>query len=337
MWSELSERFPEVVQKTDYFQFPGQGQRPTPVATLQVFIEILVTLPGKLANTVREEAVRTLIRAMNGDPTLVEEIVERIKNPEDLKNLEDFIKARRTKAYGSGDVPSGTMSNPLTEITLDVKKGYGWSKKLTEMENLLAQLASHVGDMVIERGSPHRAYDSGTKAKSRTIPLTIRTLKNLETLHIYIFQENYIDDADVVEVFAKRAYPELAHRDFSQRGVKFIVAHLVAPAGITEAGCKRIKEIQKTLDGKYQGLIILDAMRLDELVWGEMYPQIQERYSDASGKFAWHHLNRKIKHICSSLCKQVDTNKISTEVDSGNTKSGYKQLSLFGELLLINK
>ncbi|MEH1789991.1 MAG: hypothetical protein V7L23_31605 [Nostoc sp.] len=51
----------------------------------------MVLLPGKLANTVREEAVRTLIRAMNGDPTLVEEIVERIKNSENLKNLEDFI------------------------------------------------------------------------------------------------------------------------------------------------------------------------------------------------------------------------------------------------------
>lgn len=333
--NDLEARFPEVLQKTENFQFPGKGQRLTPVATLQVFIEILVLLPGKLANTVREEAVRTLIRAMNGDPTLVEEIVARIRNPQDLKDLEESIKARRIKAYGNNQSPSGTLSNPLTatDITSEVKKGYGWQNKTEDMASLLADLATHVGDMVIEKESPHRPYDSGSKSKSRIIPLTIRTLKNLETLHIYMFESNYIDDSGVVEVFGKRAYPELAYRDFVQKGVKFVVAHLVSPAGITVAGVERLQEIQKTLDEKYQGAIILDVMRLDELVWGEMYPAIEERYSDASGKFGWHYLNRKVKKICTSLCEKITSNKTF----SSSSEPKFEQLSIFGELLSMVK
>lgn len=337
VWNDLTQRFPVFLQKTEEYKFEGRGgqARPTPVATLQVFVEILVTLPGKLANTVREEAVRTLIRAMNGDPTLVEEIVARIRNPQDLKDLEELIKARRIKAYGNNESPSGTLGNPLisTDITSEVKKGYGWQNKTEDMASLLVDLATHVGDMVIEKESPHRPYDSGSKSKSRMIPLIIRTLKNLETLHIYMFESNYIDDSDVVEVFGKRAYPELAYRDFVQKGVKFVVAHLVSPAGITVAGVERLQEIQKTLDEKYQGAIILDAMRLDELVWGEMYPAIEERYSDASGKFGWHYLNRKVKKICTSLCEKITSNKTL----SSSSESKFEQLSLFGELLSMVK
>ncbi len=335
-WERLQQEHSEVSTKCRDVQFPdkrGRLNKPTPVAVLQVFLEIVTLLPGKLAAAVREEAIRTLIRAMNGDPTLVEEIVSRIKNPQDLKDLEESIRVRRVRTYGSGDSYSGTLSNPLTVITPEIRKGYGWHNKSDEMISLLAELATHAGDMVIERESPHRSYDYTSKSKSRRIPLTIRTLKNLETLHIYIFESNYVDDSDVIEVFGKCAYPELAYRDFLQKGVKFVVAHLVSPAGITVAGFERLQEIQKTLDEKYQGAIILDSMILSELVWGEMYPAIKERYSDASGKFGWHHLNLKIKKICSRLCEQKTFNKVMVS----SSQPEYEQLSFLSELLQLNK
>lgn len=334
-WERLQEEHSDVSTKCRNVKFPdkrGRLNKPTPVATLQVFLEILVLLPGKLAAAIREEAVRTLIRVMNGDPTLVEEIVARIKDPQDLKDLEESIKSRRAKAYGISVTPSGTLNNPLVEITSEIRKGYGWQDKTEEMVNLLADLATHVGDMIIERNSPHRPYDSVGKTKSRQIPLTIRTLKNLEVLHIYIFESSYVDDSTVVELFVKRAYPEVAYRDFVKKGVKFVVAHLVSPAGITVAGNERLQEIQKTLNEKYQGAVILDSMRLDELVWGVMYPAIEERYSDASGKFGWHHLNRKIKTICRRLCEKPNLDK-----NLPTSKTEHKQLDLFSELLAINK
>ena len=41
VWSRLQESHSEVLVKCENFQFAGKGQRLTPVATLQVFIEIL--------------------------------------------------------------------------------------------------------------------------------------------------------------------------------------------------------------------------------------------------------------------------------------------------------
>jgi hypothetical protein len=323
-WDDLKKRVPEVVGKTDNFQFPGKGQRPTPVTDLQGFGEIVVLLPGKVAAAVREKAVRTLIRAMKGDPTLIEEILDRIQNPEDLWNIEENIRARRTQAYDS-DIPmAGTIDNPLTEVTSEIKSGYGWENRTKQMTDWLAELAMHRG-MFILRESPHRAYSSTGRDKSRRIDLVLRTMENQETLHIYQFESTYIDDSTVVEAFAKRAYPELAHRDFSGQGVRYIVAHLVAPGGITFAGVERLREIQSTLDRKYGGRIRLDAMRLDELVWGEMYPAIEEKHQDASGKFGGLYLNSKIKKLCKQLCEKRTTKSKQPSLQ----QSEPVQLSLF--------
>lgn len=106
-------------------------------------------------------------------------------------------------------------------------------EKTEQMMDLLVQLATHVGDMIVQRDSLHRSYAPTSKNSSRKISLILRTLKNLEVLHIYHFESTYIDDSDVTEVFGSRAYPDLAYRDFLNKGVKYVVAHLVAPEGIT--------------------------------------------------------------------------------------------------------
>jgi hypothetical protein len=45
-WKALCEQYPEVVGKTDNFQFPGVGQRPTPVAGKENILYIIGLLPG---------------------------------------------------------------------------------------------------------------------------------------------------------------------------------------------------------------------------------------------------------------------------------------------------
>ena len=325
-WNDLIKRFPVFVGKCDKYKFPGRGgeARPTPVATLQVFLEILTTLPGRIAGTVREKAVSTLIRAMNGDPTLVEEIMDRISNPNDLRSIEESAKARRIVAYGK-DMPSGTLDKPLLEITPEIKNGYGWVNQTPQMTDLLVELATHVGDVVIQRDSPHRAYSkTGKGGKSRIIPLTLKSIKDLRVLHIYWFDSSFVDDTDVVDVFLERAYPEVAYRDFSDKGIEIVVANLISPGGITKSGVERLRQIQETFDSKYDGKIQLNSMRLDELVWGFMYPAIAERYQDGLGKFATHNLNMKVKSICEKLCEtkvNVNTKNKKKEVEG--------QLSLF--------
>ena len=299
IWNECLTSFPEAIEKCENFQFPGQGQTSTPVTTPQVFLEILTTLPGRVAATAREKAVSTLLKTMNGDPTLVEETMTRISNPDDLRSIEESAKARRIVAYGR-DMPSGTIEKPLLEITPEIRTGYGWVDKTPEMTNLLVNLATHVGDVVIQRDSFHSAYSHNEK--SGNIPLTLKSIKDLRLLHIYWFNSSFIDDTDVAEVFQEKAHPEAAYRDFSNKGIEIIVANLISPGGITKSGVERLRQIQEALDSKYDGKIQLNAMRLDELVWGYMYPAIAERYQDGLGKFATHNLNMKVKSICKRLC-----------------------------------
>ena len=331
VWNELTDKFPEVVGKTDNFQFSGKGQRETPVATLEVFLEILVLLPGRVAATVREKAVKTLVRAMQGDLTLVEEILDRIQDSSGLVDLEKLVRLRRERAYSNG-IPGGLLSNPLKEgdITPEIRNGYGWKNKAPEMINLLVNLAVYVSGMVTERDLFHKAYGGSTsKTKNRIIPLSLRTLDNISVLHIYDFINNYVDDQDVVEIFKTKAYPEIVYRDSKQKGIKAVVAHLVSPGGITQLGAERLAECQFDLDKKYGGFIKLDSMTLDELVWGEMYPAIEEKYRDDSGKLASHQLNRKIKAICKKLCPGFSSLKTITP----NKEFSSKQLNFLSELM----
>jgi hypothetical protein len=47
-WKDMCERHPEVVRYTS-FQFPGQGQRPTPCADVENICRIIMLLPGHIA------------------------------------------------------------------------------------------------------------------------------------------------------------------------------------------------------------------------------------------------------------------------------------------------
>jgi KilA-N domain len=334
VWNGVTERYPLFLQKVEKYKFPGRGgaATPTPVATLDVFVEILIVLPGRIASAVREKAVRTLVRAMRGDITLVEEILDRIQGSKSLIDLEAMVRSRREAAYGN-ELPNGTLSNPLQvgQITAEVKTGYGWKDKTSQMIDLLVNLATYVG-MMIQRDFPHQSLGGSTsKTKNRVVALSLKTLKDLSTLHIYEFVNNYVDDEDVIRIFKLRAYPEIVNRD-KPKSIQCIVAHLVAPGGITELGVEKLKECQRDLDTKYHGAIKLDFMRLDELVWGEMYPAIEEQYKNQVGSNAARHMNRKIKALCKQLCAGVPSNTKALSLDRNSPSH---QLSLFGELLVI--
>ena len=68
---------PNVHPKRADFKFPGQGQRPTPVAYLKDLVEIAWLCPGKHAKEFRRTGAVTMCRALGGDLSLVDEIRER--------------------------------------------------------------------------------------------------------------------------------------------------------------------------------------------------------------------------------------------------------------------
>ncbi len=61
-WNDLRTTYPEVVQKTDNLQFPGRGQRLTPVASVENIFYIIGLLPGAVGKAYREDAAREMCR-----------------------------------------------------------------------------------------------------------------------------------------------------------------------------------------------------------------------------------------------------------------------------------
>jgi hypothetical protein len=59
-WKLIKEGYPEVVKDLYNFQFAGQGQRKTPVATLEKSIEIIFLLPGEIAAKLRRLGAKAI-------------------------------------------------------------------------------------------------------------------------------------------------------------------------------------------------------------------------------------------------------------------------------------
>lgn len=96
-WSDLKSQFPEVVQKTDNFKFPGQGQKQTPVTNREGWAYILGLLPGVMGRTYREEAAKLVLRYLDADINIAAEIVERTDDDEKLEWLERRIQGKKIR------------------------------------------------------------------------------------------------------------------------------------------------------------------------------------------------------------------------------------------------
>ena len=305
-WKRLEAEHPELVANCYKYKFPGRGgkARPTPVADFKTFLEILVVLPGRLAAHVRGEAVRTLIRAMDGDLTLVDEILERVKGSQQkvpsVGIVEDFELYTEPEYFG-------TLSKPLTNIPTPVKSGYGWKGNEMLMESWLTRLASYRG-MYIHRQSPHRGYHPTGKIGSRRVDLILIPFfdNDPDVLDVYEFKSDYIDDYDVKDTFYSKNYIDIVIRDFLNKGFKFrkVRGRLVAPGGITKSAVEELIEIQKILRERYKDEsfeIELDALPLHQMVWNEMYSTIASRYEDDEGRYGYGFVLNSVQNLCRML------------------------------------
>jgi hypothetical protein len=96
-WKVLKESFPEVVGFSDNFQFPGRGQRKTPVTDREGWAYILGLLPGVMGHKYRESAAKLVIRYLDADVTLAEDIVERTQDEPGLERLEARVRGKRIR------------------------------------------------------------------------------------------------------------------------------------------------------------------------------------------------------------------------------------------------
>ena len=97
VWKRLMERNPEAVTKCDGFKFLGRGQQKTPVTDRKGWAYIIGLLPGVVGNKYREEAANLVLRYLDADVTLAEEIVERTNDEQGLDRLEARLKGKKVR------------------------------------------------------------------------------------------------------------------------------------------------------------------------------------------------------------------------------------------------
>jgi hypothetical protein len=91
-WLDIEKKYKkEVVTFCNNFKFDGQGQRQTPVISLQGMVKLLFWLPGEMAKQFRSKSAETMIRYLGGDLSLIDEIKkidqEHINNPNNIAQV----------------------------------------------------------------------------------------------------------------------------------------------------------------------------------------------------------------------------------------------------------
>ena len=77
-YTSIVASFPDVNDNVSMHKFPGQGQRPTPVASLPVLFRVMASCPGSRAREFCRSSMDVFCRAFGGDETLAREMSDAI-------------------------------------------------------------------------------------------------------------------------------------------------------------------------------------------------------------------------------------------------------------------
>jgi hypothetical protein len=98
-WARIIETNPEVVPKTYNLQFPGPGQRDTPVAkTKEDAYYILGLLPGAVGKQYREDAAKLFVNFLDKPEKVAYLALDKLSD-EELQRVEARLKGKRTRKY----------------------------------------------------------------------------------------------------------------------------------------------------------------------------------------------------------------------------------------------
>ena len=138
-WKRLSERYPEVLGKCEDFKFLGRGQRETPITDREGWAYILGLLPGVMGKRYRESAADLVVRYLDADITLADEVVDRNDNLEDLERHEARVRGKITRKRFTADLKArGTSGLGYAMCTNKVYSGLfgGTAKALKAMKGV---------------------------------------------------------------------------------------------------------------------------------------------------------------------------------------------------------
>ena len=153
VWVRLVSSHPEVATKTSYFQFHGQGQRPTPVAKdKEAAFYIIGLLPGMVGRKYREHSAKLLVKWLENPAGLVGDLAEQLEEDQQ-KRLEARFRGKRTrhkytdvlKERGVQKHGYGRCTNAIYEPMLGAS-ARGMKTRIAEREGLVVSKIKNVRD-----------------------------------------------------------------------------------------------------------------------------------------------------------------------------------------------
>ena len=142
----ICKNFPKVEQKLSRHTFQEAVQQETPIADSTTMIEIIMLLPGSIAADVRIEASKLLVRYLDDDLKLVDEVQKLSHIQEEMV---DFKPLHALCAFGKVvEASSGGSSSSLSELRAEFADALEATK--AEFEESLAKVKMEVLEAVKE-------------------------------------------------------------------------------------------------------------------------------------------------------------------------------------------
>lgn len=83
LFKRITATYSEVFSKVRRLQFPGKGQRHTPVMNERGILELIMLLPGIKAAKYRKDFADILVRYFEGDKQIAADVIDKQTNPLD--------------------------------------------------------------------------------------------------------------------------------------------------------------------------------------------------------------------------------------------------------------
>lgn len=155
IYNRVIHEYEELKDFIIYHTFEGQGQKSTPLVDKYGLMEFLMVLPGKKAALFRRKAAKILVRYLEGDVTLVQEIVDNASTtiPENhvLETPKDFANKLFRLSELSCERQKGRNINefgfyPCVYI-LNVKYNGLPAVKVGSTMDFIRRIGEHINDL----------------------------------------------------------------------------------------------------------------------------------------------------------------------------------------------
>lgn len=115
LWNRLYKLFPDTLDKCEFVKFKDskgrKGRKEIPVCNEELAYEICMLLPGQVGKKFRKEAAEVFYQYIKADINLVDNIIQRTENTNDLEWAKERIEGRIVRLDFTAELKRRNVSN----------------------------------------------------------------------------------------------------------------------------------------------------------------------------------------------------------------------------------